>query len=51
KVAEEKRAAAAKAKEVRDHERAKERAGIDARKEQRRKNKEAYNAAKALELC
>ncbi|KAF1922882.1 uncharacterized protein M421DRAFT_336177 [Didymella exigua CBS 183.55] len=50
KIAEEKRVAAAKAKEVPDHERAEERAGIDARKEQRRKNKEAYNAAKALKL-
>lgn len=50
KIAEEKRAAAAKAKEVRDRAKAEERAAIDARKEQGRKIKEARDSAKALKL-
>jgi hypothetical protein len=50
KIAEEKREQQAREKAVRDQAKAEERAAINARKEQRRKDKEAHDAAKALKL-
>lgn len=50
KIKEEKRNAAARAKEEREQKRVEERAAIDARKEQRRRDKEARDAQKATRL-